>query len=243
MPPTSPDLPAAPITEDDIQRLVHRFYARVRQDAALGPIFNARVTDWPAHLSMLCDFWSALLLETRRFKGAPIPAHARIPDLSWPLFQRWLALFHEVTAELGPPALQARADAMAERIAAKLWHVWQHRQTAPGLPDALPAGVRPYRDSPMFTPENLPAALRSTHATKAGTWGLLTVHSGVLRYTLDDPPHTEVVLAAGQRVLIAPQVRHHVAFELPGSFQIAFCRADEPSPDDADRPAENPPGA
>lgn len=86
MPSTPPDLPEAPISEHDIHRLVHRFYARVRQDATLGPIFEARVTDWDAHLAMLCDFWSALLLGTRRFKGAPIPAHARIPDLSWPLF-------------------------------------------------------------------------------------------------------------------------------------------------------------
>ncbi|WZB66310.1 hypothetical protein WJ971_29780 [Achromobacter xylosoxidans] len=42
MPPDSPDLPAAPIGEDDIRRLVHRFYARVRQDDTLAPIFDAR---------------------------------------------------------------------------------------------------------------------------------------------------------------------------------------------------------
>lgn len=222
-------VPAAPpITEADIRQLVHRFYAQVRQDETLGPIFNSRVADWDQHLELLCDFWSALLLGTRRFKGAPIPAHARIPDLSWPLFQRWLALFHGVTAGLGRPALQAQADAMAERIAAKLWSVWQQRQDLPSLPDSLPEGVRPYRDSPVFTPENLPAGLRAAHTTKAGTWGLLKVHAGVLRFTLDDPPHAEVVLTAGQQVLIEPQVRHHVAFELPGSFQITFCRAEGP---------------
>ncbi|SSW63056.1 DUF1971 domain-containing protein [Achromobacter agilis] len=226
--PPSPDSPA--IAEDDIRQLVHRFYAQVRQDETLGPIFNARVADWDHHLEMLCDFWSSLLLGTRRFKGAPIPAHARIPDLSWPLFQRWLALFHGVTAGLGRPALQAQADAMAERIAAKLWSVWQHRQSLPRLPDAPPEGLQPYRESPVFTPDNLPGALRSAHTTKNGTWGLLKVHAGVLRYTLDDPPHTEVVLAAGQQVLIEPQVRHHVAFELPGSFQITFYRAGDAEP-------------
>jgi hemoglobin len=82
----------------------------------------------------------------------------------------------------------------------------------------------------VFTPDNLPAGLRSAHTTKDGTWGLLKVHAGVLRYTLDDPPHTEVVLAAGQQVVIEPQVRHHVAFELPGSFQITFCRAGDAEP-------------
>ena len=52
MPSTPPDLPDAPISEHDIHRLVHRFYARVRQDDTLGPIFEARVTDWDAHLAM-----------------------------------------------------------------------------------------------------------------------------------------------------------------------------------------------
>lgn len=227
--PPTPEQAAPPFTEADIRQLVHRFYAKVRQDDALGPIFNARVEDWDLHLDMLCDFWSSLLLGTRRFKGAPIPAHARIPDLSWPLFQRWLALFHGVTAELGIPALQTQADAMAERIAAKLWSIWQQRQasTPPALPNTLPDGVRPYRDSPMFTPDNLPASLQTAHATKAGTWGLLTVHAGLLRYTQDDPPHAQVVLAAGQQVLIQPQARHHVEFELPGSFQITFCRTED----------------
>lgn len=118
------------------------------------------------------------------------------------MFQRWLALFHGVTAGLGCPALQTQADAIAERIAAKLWSSWQQRQALPCLPDTLPEGVRPYRDSPVFTPDNLPASLQSAHATKAGTWGLLKVHAGVLRYTQDDPPHAQVVLAAGQQVLI-----------------------------------------
>lgn len=226
----APALPAPAFAEEDIRRLVHRFYAQVRQDATLGPIFNARVADWDRHLEMLCDFWSSLLLGTRRFKGAPIPAHARIPDLSWPLFQRWLSLFHDVTAGLDCPALQTRADAIDDRIAAKLWSIWQQRQALTRLPDALPDGVRPYRDSPVFTPDNLPASLQAAHSTKAGTWGLLKVHAGLLRYTQDDPPQAEVVLAAGQQVLIEPQTRHHVAFELPGSFQITFCRADDTPP-------------
>lgn len=229
-PPTTPATPLLSVSEADIRRLVHRFYAKVRHDAELGPIFNARVQDWDHHLEMLCDFWSALVLGTRRFKGAPIPAHARLPDLSWALFQRWLALFHETTAETDCPALQEQADMLSERIAAKLWQVWQSRQAQQParLPDALPDGVVPYKSSPMFTPDNLPDALRNTHATRAGTWGLLHVHTGLLRFSLDESARAgEWVLAAGQRVLIEPEVRHHVSFELPGSFQITFARAAE----------------
>lgn len=53
------------------------------------------------------------------------------------------------------------------------------------------------------------------------------MHAGVLRFVLDDAPHTEAVLTAGQQVVIEPGVRHHVAFELTGRFQITFCRAAE----------------
>jgi len=36
--------------------LVALFYSRVRQDSALGPIFNDTVEDWPAHLAKLSNF-------------------------------------------------------------------------------------------------------------------------------------------------------------------------------------------
>ena len=113
--------PQAAYTEADIRQLVTQFYAQVRQDVQLGPIFEHNVQDWDEHLDMLCDFWSAILLGTRRFKGAPIARHAALPELSWPLFERWLEIFHQTTATLGKPTLQQKADAMADRIAAKLW--------------------------------------------------------------------------------------------------------------------------
>ncbi|OZI43092.1 DUF1971 domain-containing protein [Bordetella genomosp. 4] len=99
-------------------------------------------------------------------------------------------------------------------------------QSLPNLTDTLPAGIKPYSVSPVFTPDNLPEALKTAHTVKAGTWGLLKVQSGALRYVRDSVPHAEVVLTAGQQVVIEPQVQHHVAFESPGSFQITFCRAD-----------------
>lgn len=224
-------MPASPDSYDydeaDIRRLVTLFYADVRQDGQLGPIFDRHVADWDSHLEMLCDFWSALLLGTRRFKGAPIARHAAIPGLDWTLFQRWLTLFNSTTARLGRPALQHKADAMAARIAAKLWHTYHADSAMPTLPDSLPPGLQRYSQSPVFTPDNLPAALTRAHTTRAGTWGLLRVQAGVLRFTLDQEPWTEVVLTAGQTVVIEPQVPHHVQFELPGSFQIEFHKASD----------------
>jgi len=219
-----PDASNPPCTEDDIRVLVNTFYGRVRQDLELGPIFEAHVHDWDAHLAMLSDFWSALLLGTRRFKGAPVPRHAALPDLSWPLFERWLMLFRQTTDDLAIEALKRAADPMAERIAAKLWNVYQAQADAPAPPSVLPKDLVRYGESPVFTPETLPEKLKTTHTTKAGTWGLLRVHSGIVQYFVDVPPHAQAVITAGKAVVIEPEVPHHVAFALPGSFQVEFWR-------------------
>jgi hemoglobin len=38
------------IDEAMIERLVRDFYARVRDDAVLGPVFTANIDDWEPHL-------------------------------------------------------------------------------------------------------------------------------------------------------------------------------------------------
>lgn len=96
------------------------FYARVRADARLGPVFAEAVHDWPAHLATLVDFWSAMLRGTRRFSGAPVQRHNALPGLDAAMFERWLALFRQTTAELGNRDMQQLADAMAGQVAANL---------------------------------------------------------------------------------------------------------------------------
>ena len=54
------------VTEEDIARLVPRFYARVRADEVLGPIFNRAIGDWPHHLGKLEAFWSSVMLKPVR---------------------------------------------------------------------------------------------------------------------------------------------------------------------------------
>jgi len=93
------------------------------------------------------------------------------------------------------------------------------------IPSELPPGLAPYARSPEFTPETIPAKLQAAHSTKAGTWGLLHVLAGSVRYTLEPPREGEVVASNGQTVVIAPQVEHHVAFVEPGRFYVEFWRA------------------
>jgi hemoglobin len=126
-------MPTALCTEEEIVSLVHAFYARVRSDPQLGPIFDRHIADWDAHLGRLVDFWSSVLRRTGRFSGAPMPKHNALPDLSAELFERWLGLFAQTTAAQPNSALKAHADAAAGRIAQSLWYGYQLNRD-PGLP-------------------------------------------------------------------------------------------------------------
>ena len=112
-------------SEDEIDRLVRRFYGRVRQAGLLGPVFEAHVHDWEEHMQHLVDLWSALLRGTRRFRGAPMQKHMVIDELREELFERWLVLFRQTTAELGNTPMQRLADDAAERIAENFWRRFQ----------------------------------------------------------------------------------------------------------------------
>jgi hemoglobin len=124
-------------TEDEVANLVNAFYARIRCDDVLGPIFNAHIEDWDHHLGKMVAFWSAILRGTARYHGTPMPKHAVLPGLSAELFERWLGLFRATTQTLGNPAMGRKADVMAQRIAQSLWYGYQlHRN-----PDASPSGL------------------------------------------------------------------------------------------------------
>lgn len=85
------------LDETGLSRVVDAFYARVRADAELGPIFNDAVHDWPEHLEKLSAFWSSVMLTSGRYKGQPVPAHMKHKTRITPeLFERWLALWVEM---------------------------------------------------------------------------------------------------------------------------------------------------
>lgn len=111
---------AAGVTEDVIRRQVHSFYARVREDAVLGPIFNGVVHDWDEHLAKLCDFWSSVLLVTGRFKGSPMAAHARTPGVEGEHFPRWLEIWRQTAREVCRPEAADLFVAKAEMIGESL---------------------------------------------------------------------------------------------------------------------------
>lgn len=107
------------LDEAMLERVVRRFYARVRADEMLGPIFAARIDAWEPHLARMTAFWSSVALMTGRYHGQPVPAHVTLP-VDWAHFERWLALFRETARETCPPEGAAHLIERAERIAQSL---------------------------------------------------------------------------------------------------------------------------
>ena len=104
------------IDEAMVERLVRRFYDRVRVDPLLGPVFAARIVDWEPHLRTLTDFWSSIALQTARYDGRPMPVHVRL-EVGAEHFGRWLELFRTTAAEVCTPEAAAFFVGKAEQIA------------------------------------------------------------------------------------------------------------------------------
>nr|WP_283833382.1 group III truncated hemoglobin [Bradyrhizobium diazoefficiens] len=107
------------ITEAMIERVVRTFYDRVREDAVLAPIFEARIHDWEPHLRQMCAFWSSVALMSGRYQGTPMVKHMKLP-VDAEHFDRWLALFEATARDLCPPEAEAHFVERARRIAVSL---------------------------------------------------------------------------------------------------------------------------
>jgi hemoglobin len=107
------------ITEAMIEHLVRAFYAKVRSDALLSPVFAARIADWEPHLAQMCEFWSSVALMTGRYHGTPMVKHMPLP-VDADHFDRWLKLFEQTAREVCPPEAAAHFVERAQRIAASL---------------------------------------------------------------------------------------------------------------------------
>lgn len=109
------------ITEEALTALVNAFYGKVRQDPLIGPVFNRAIDDWPEHLEKLQAFWSSVMLTSGRYKGRPLPAHARHADAISPAsFERWLGIWRETTEQMLDPVSAAALQEKAARIAESL---------------------------------------------------------------------------------------------------------------------------
>jgi len=82
--------------KEDIDRLLSRFYDKVRVDEMLSPLFSH--VDWEHHLPVIADFWAMVLLGDPAYKGNPFHKHQPL-GLQTEHFERWLKLFLEAADE------------------------------------------------------------------------------------------------------------------------------------------------
>ncbi len=107
------------IDEAMIERLVRSFYARVRDDEILGPIFAAKIVEWEPHLQKMFAFWSSVALMSGRYHGQPMARHLPLP-IDARHFDRWLALFARTAHDVCPPAAAERFILLSRRVAESL---------------------------------------------------------------------------------------------------------------------------
>jgi hemoglobin len=132
----------ADIDEKQLEALIPNFYARVRQDALIGPVFNGAISDWDDHLEKLIAFWSSVMLTSGRYKGNPVAAHMKQGGaITPPMFDRWLSLWAEVTEEILPAPAAAALQDKAARIAESLKLALYFR--LPPTPGSRPISPKP----------------------------------------------------------------------------------------------------
>ena len=77
---------------DGLARLLHHFYADVRQHALIGPVFNRQIHDWPAHLEKIGTFWARLTGGPSDYSGQMPMKHLNL-GLEAQHFGAWLQLW------------------------------------------------------------------------------------------------------------------------------------------------------
>lgn len=107
------------VDETMIDRLVRGFYARVRDDELLGPVFDSRIHDWEPHLQRMCSFWSSVVLSSGVYHGQPMRMHLPLP-VDAVHFDRWLALFEQTARDLFDESIAQAFIEPARRIAMSL---------------------------------------------------------------------------------------------------------------------------
>jgi hemoglobin len=110
---------ATQLTDEGLSEQVRRFYAKVRLDDELGPVFEAAIDDWEPHLERITTFWQATMLGRSRYRG-DVPALHKPHPITPPMFDRWLRLWGETADELFAPEPADQLRQRAARIAESL---------------------------------------------------------------------------------------------------------------------------
>jgi hemoglobin len=102
---------------EDIKVFVNEFYARVKADPFIGPIFLETIPeDWQPHLDKMYAFWNGALFGVPGFRGNPFAKHAPL-QIGTEHFNRWLELFFSTIDDHFEGAVATDAKNRAELMA------------------------------------------------------------------------------------------------------------------------------
>lgn len=117
----APTLDGPIVDESALPALLEAFYDRVRRDALFRPCFDRAEEDWLAQVKRLGDSWSAMMRNGGRWICIPTPLHSgKDLAITASMFERWRALWRQVTAEMLPPAAAAAMQIRSRRISVRL---------------------------------------------------------------------------------------------------------------------------
>ncbi len=108
-----------------VKQMVISFYAKVREDVILNPIFNNHLFNdelWEHHFEKLTDFWESLLLHSNSYNGQAGAIHLWVDmqanyKIEQSHFDRWLRLFRNNITENFKGELADKAIVLSESIA------------------------------------------------------------------------------------------------------------------------------
>jgi len=122
-------------SRQDISKLVHSFYSKIRKNELLGPIFNNHISEmqWPEHLEKLTDFWETNLFGVAKFKGNPSAKHINVDtNMNYKIEQKhfgvWLQLWFETIDQLFEGELAEKAKQSARKMSTgQFLAIWNNR--------------------------------------------------------------------------------------------------------------------
>jgi hemoglobin len=104
---------------EKLRPFLWHFYSDVRQHQVIGPIFNAKIQNWPEHVWKIAEFWA-------RATGGPSSYIGQMPlkhltlGLEPKHFAAWLELWDWNCKRHLPPAEAAEMSALAHGIGQRL---------------------------------------------------------------------------------------------------------------------------
>jgi hemoglobin len=111
-----------------ILQLLKPFYIDVQQHLVLGPIFNPRIRDWPAHLEKIAGFWALQCGGPSEYRGGFGAAHLTL-GLKPEHFQHWLGLWEFNNRRHLAEREASEMTALAHELARRLFAITQSRSS------------------------------------------------------------------------------------------------------------------